>query len=292
MVKKQNFMSDQILHAVVVVIMSILTVLFLYPLWETVVRSLSSARTASSIGLKIWPTEFTLDAYNYTLHNADIVTGFKNSVFRTVFGTLLSVMVTFFGGYSLSRRDLPGKTFLTFYIVLTMFISAGLIPTYLNMRNLGLLNTRWAWLLPSLTSAWNLVICRNFVKELPYELEESAMIDGASPPRIIFQILLPLSAPILAVLTLWCAVGQWNSWFDAMIYTSKADLTVLQLVVRRMVTTASHDESNVLAVSAADVTSTTIKCATIVICTLPIAVIYPFLQKYFVKGVMVGALKG
>lgn len=292
MVKKQNFVSDEVLHVVVVVIMVILAVLFVYPLWETVVRSFSSARTASSIGLKFWPTEFTLDAYEYALGNSDIITGFKNSVFRTVVGTAMAVVVTFFGGYSLSRRDLPGKTVITLYIVLTMFISAGLIPTYLNMRNLGLLNTYWAWLLPSLTSAWNLVICRNFVKELPYALEESAMIDGASAPRIIFQILLPLSAPILAVLTLWNAVGQWNSWFDSMIYTPSSDMTVLQLVVRRMVTTSSHDESNVLAASQSDITSTTIKCSTIVICTLPIAIVYPFLQKYFVKGVMVGALKG
>lgn len=283
--------GDWIMQIVINVLMAVMLVLFLYPIWETVVRSLSTPETADHPGLKLWPREFTVDAYKNVLKNPDFLIGFKNSVVRTVLGSLIAVAFTFCGGYALSRRDLPGKGIITFYIVLTMFISAGLIPTYLNIRNLGMFNTIWAWVLPGAVSAWNLTICRNFIGSLPYELEESAMVDGAHPLMIVFRIVLPLSAPILAVLVLWTAVGQWNSWFDAMIYTPDNSMTVLQLVVRRMIV-SSTDESNLLAAAKSDVTSTTMKCATIMVSTIPILCVYPFLQKYFVKGVMVGALKG
>ncbi|GHU74356.1 sugar ABC transporter permease [Clostridia bacterium] len=285
-------LGDRLMHNTIIVLMVLLSICFLYPLWQTVVRSFSSARTANTNGLKLWPSEFTLDAYKFVFRNQEILIGLKNTASRTVIGTLLSVFFTYCGSYGLSRRDLPGKSFITFYVILTMFIGAGLIPTYLNIRSLGLLNTFWVWVLPGIASAWNLIICRNFIQALPYELEESAMIDGAHPLRVIFQILLPLSMPILAVLTLWGAVGHWNSWFDAMIYTPEKSMTLLQLVVRRLIITTSVDESNTLSAATADITSTSIKCSTIVICTMPIIVLYPFLQKYFVKGVMVGALKG
>ena len=283
--------GDWIMQIVINILMAVMLVLFLYPIWETVVRSLSTPETADHPGLKLWPREFTVDAYKNVLKNPDFLIGFRNSVMRTVLGSLIAVAFTFCGGYALSRRDLPGKGIITFYIVLTMFISAGLIPTYLNIRNLGMFNTIWAWILPGAVSAWNLTICRNFIGSLPYELEESAMVDGAHPLTIVFRIVLPLSAPILAVLVLWTAVGQWNSWFDAMIYTPDNSMTVLQLVVRRMIV-SSTDESNLLAAAKSDVTSTTMKCATIMVSTIPILCVYPFPQKYFVKGVMVGALKG
>ena len=283
--------GDWIMQIVINILMAVMLVLFLYPIWETVVRSLSTPETADHPGLKLWPREFTVDAYKNVLKNPDFLIGFRNSVMRTVLGSLIAVAFTFCGGYALSRRDLPGKGIITFYIVLTMFISAGLIPTYLNIRNLGMFNTIWAWILPGAVSAWNLTICRNFIGSLPYELEESAMVDGAHPLTIVFRIVLPLSAPILAVLVLWTAVGQWNSWFDAMIYTPDNSMTVLQLVVRRMIV-SSTDESNLLAAAKSDVTSTTMKCATIMVSTIPILCVYPFLQKYFVKGVMVCALKG
>ena len=279
------------MKVIINIVIAVMLVLFLYPIWETLVRSLSTPQTADHPGLKLWPREFTLDASQNVLKNQDFLIGFKNSVLRTVLGSFIAGVFTFSGGYSLSRRDLPGKGIITFYVVLTMFIGAGLIPTYLNIRNLGLLNTVWAWVLPGAVSAWNLTICRNFIAALPYELEESAMVDGAHPLTIVFRTVLPLSAPILAVLVLWTAVGQWNAWFDAMIYTPDNSMTVLQLVVRRMIV-SSADESSLLAAAKSDVTSTTMKCATIMVSTLPILCVYPFLQKYFVKGVMVGALKG
>lgn len=284
--------SDWLLQIIVNMIIAVLLIAFLYPVWETAVRSLSTPETADHPGLKLWPRAFTFDAYKNVLENGDFLTGFKNSVFRTVVGSFLAVTITFCGGYALSRRDMPGKGFITFYVVLTMFISAGLIPTYLNIRNLGLINTVWVWILPGAVSAWNLTICRNFIAALPYELEESAMVDGAHPLTIVFRIVLPLSAPILAVLVLWTAVGQWNSWFDAMIYTPDNKLTVLQLVVRRMIVSSADESNAVLSAAQSEVTTSTIKCATIMVSTLPILCVYPFLQKYFAKGVMVGALKG
>ena len=283
--------GDFILQVAVNAVVAVLLVIFLYPLWETMVRSLSTPETADRVGLKLWPAAFSLDSYRHVFKNQDFLTGFKNSVIRTVAGSLIAVFFTYCGGYALSRRDLPGKGALTFFVVLTLFLSAGLIPTYLNIRNLGLMNTYWALILPGAVSAWNLTICRNFIAALPYDLEESAMVDGAHPLTIVFRIVLPLSAPILAVLVLWTAVGQWNAWFDAMIYTPDNDMTVLQLVVRRMIV-SSNDESDILSAAQSEITSSTIKCATIMVSTLPILCVYPFLQKHFVKGVMVGALKG
>ncbi len=294
MVKSARRISkgDRALEIAVFIIMTLLMVIFLYPMWETLVRSFSTQETANTFGIKLWPEEFSVDSYKYVFRNDDFLIGFKNSVIRTVAGSFLAVLFTYCGGYALSRKDLPGRGIITFYVVLTMFISAGLIPTYLNIRNLGMINTYWALILPGAVSAWNLTICRNFIQSLPYDLEESAMIDGAHPLTIVFKIVFPLSMPILAVLTLWTAVGQWNSWFDSMIYTPDNNMTVLQLVVRRMIVSSNDESSVVLSASKADVTSTTIKCATIMVSTIPILCVYPFLQKYFVQGIMVGALKG
>lgn len=283
--------SDKIMIAVICVIMVIVSFAFLYPLWTTVVQSFSSSRTADSIGFKFWPQEWSLSAYRFVFGKGQIWSAYKNTIIRTVATTSLHVMLTYFGAYGLSRRGMPFKNAITFLIVFTMFFGGGLIPGYLLIKNLGLIGSRWALILPGLTSAWNLVIARNFVQSLPYELEESAAIDGAHPLRIIFQILLPLSKPILAVLALWVAVGQWNAYFDAMLYTNSPEMKPLALLVREMVVEAQGMNENSLMVDA-NVASSSVRAATIVVSLGPILLVYPFLQKYFVKGVMVGALKG
>lgn len=288
---KRRTHSDKVMIAVISVFMVVVSFLFLYPLWTTVVQSFSSSRTADSIGFKFWPTEWSLNAYQYVFSKQLIWSAYKNTIIRTVVTTALHIMLTYFGAYGLSRRDLPFKNVITFLIVFTMFFSGGLIPSYLLMKNLGLIGSRWAVILPGLTSAWNLVIARNFVQGLPYELEESAAIDGAHPLRIIFQILLPLSKPILAVLALWVAVGQWNSYFDAMLYNNSPELKPLALLVREMVVEAQGMNENSLMIDA-NVASSSVRAATIVVSMVPILCVYPFVQKYFVKGVMVGALKG
>ncbi|MEG0766454.1 MAG: carbohydrate ABC transporter permease [Clostridia bacterium] len=283
--------GDRVLILCINVLMAVCSFIFLYPMWQTLVLSFSPAAYADSLGFKFWPKQFSLEPMRYVFSSSSIYIGYQNTLIRTGVGTFLSVFVTYCGAYTLSRRDLPCKAPITFLIIFTMFFSGGLIPSYLNMRNLGLIGSRWALILPGLTSAWNLVIARNFIASLPSELEEAAMVDGAHPLRIVFQILLPLSKPILAVLSLWIAVGHWNAWFDAMLYNNEAHLQVLQLVVRRMVMETANDAES-YALRAADVASSSVKAATIVVSVFPILCLYPFLQKHFVKGVMVGALKG
>lgn len=283
--------SDRVLVIFVSVLMLILSFIFLYPMWQTMVLAFSPAKYADSLGFKFWPEEFSLEPMRYVLSQEGIWTGYQNTLIRTFLGTFLSTLITYCGAYSLSRKEMPGKNAFTFFIVFTMFFSGGLIPSYLNMRNLGLIGSRWALILPMLTSAWNLVIARNFVASLPAELEEAATVDGAHPLRIIFQILLPLSMPIIAVLALWMAVSHWNAWFDAMLYNNDKQLRVLALVVRNMVIESTSDNDFYM-LREASVTTSSVKAATIVVSVVPILCLYPLLQKHFVKGVMVGALKG
>jgi putative aldouronate transport system permease protein len=180
------------------------------------------------------------------------------------------------------------------FITFTMFFSGGLIPSYLNMRNLNLINSRWALILPGLTSAWNLIVARNFIASLPDSLEEAAFVDGAHPLTVVFTIMLPISMPIIAVLALWTAVGHWNAWFDANIYVRDPNKMVLQLTLRRILVEGSLDVmgGDVLNASSATTTPETVKAATIIVSIVPIILFYPFLQKHFVKGVMVGSIKG
>ena len=201
------------------------------------------------------------------------------------------MLLTYFAGYSLSRKNLPFRGAITFLIIFTMLFSGGLIPTFLTIKSYGLVNSRWALILPMLTSAWNIIIARNYISGLPEELEEAALVDGAHPLKIAFQIMWPLSMPVISVLALWSAVGHWNSWFDALIYCSGEDKIVLQLLLRRLLIQTQAEDS-IMQSTIAATTSDTIKCATIIVAILPIICVYPFVQKYFVKGVTIGAVKG
>ena len=285
-------LGDKIMVYSFTTILVLSCVIFIYPMWMTLVQSLSEPHTADSLGFKLWPKEWSFSAYEYLLTSSPkIWIGYKNSIINTsscMFGHLL---VTYLGGYALSRRDLPFKSILTLFICFTMFFSGGLIPSYLLMRNLGLMGSRLALILPSLTSAWDLIIMRNFMKSLPYELEESAEIDGAHPLRIVFQVLLPLSKPVLAVIALWVAVGTWNSYFDAMLYNNTDELKTLGLAVRELTILAGNMKFQ-NSFQAAGVGTEPVKAATIIVAVVPILCLYPYLQKYFVKGLLVGSLKG
>lgn len=291
MVTKYRSAGDKVFVAVINVIMVVLAVAFLYPLWQTLVLSFSASEYANSLGLKLWPSKISLSSYVYVFQTRDIYVAYYNTLFRTVVGTALAVFVTYCGGYALAQKGLPFRNVFTVFIVFTMFFSGGLIPSYINIRNLNLLNTKMALILPLLTSAWNLIIARNFISALPKELEEAATVDGAHPLRVVFTIMLPLSMPIIAVLALWNAVGHWNAWFDAMIYCGSSDQIVLQLILRRLLS-SGNENTLITQASIAELTSTSVKAATIVVSVVPILCFYPFLQKYFVKGVMVGAVKG
>ena len=291
--KKHKSISGRVFDSFNVLLMLLLIVAFLYPFWEQLVLSFSSPAAANRSGLKLWPSEFNITSYSQVFKSNQIWIGFFNTAFRTVIGTALTVLVTFCGAFVLCKKELPGRSIVLAAILFTMFFSGGMIPSYLLMRNMGLLGNRFALILPVTTSAWNLIMTRNFIASLPDSLEEAALVDGARPFTIVFKVFFPLSMPIISVLTLWSAVGHWNAWFDAMLYNRGRDLMVLQLYLRTLlIDQANTGGGGVLSASTAATTPETVKAATIVVSILPIVVLYPFLQKYFVKGVMVGAVKG
>lgn len=265
----------------------------IYPFWYTIVNSFNEIDAGS--GLVFLPHKFTLSAYDLLFKYKLIWTGYKNTVVRTLLGTVLSLFFTMVTAYPLSKRDLPLNRFFMKFILITMLFSGGLIPTYLQVKSLGLLNSVLALVLPGLLNAFNIFIVRNFYWSIPASLEESAFIDGAGWFRILFRIVIPLSKPVLATIALWVLVGHWNAWFDAMIYITDPQKTVVQVILRRIALERSSTDILVIMNKMShdkDFSSKTLESAIIVITILPMLIIYPFLQKYFVKGIMIGAIKG
>jgi putative aldouronate transport system permease protein len=274
------------------ILMGIALVIFLYPFWDTMVLSFSTPLKATQLGLRIFPAPLSLGAYQTVFRSNAIYIGYVNTIFRTVIGTAIHVLITYCGAYVISKRNLPLRTPITFLILFTMFFNGGLIATYLNIKSLGLLGLRWALILPLTTSAWTLVIARNFIMAIPDDLEDAAVIDGAHPLVLIFRIMMPISKPILAVLALWMAVTHWNSWFDALIYITDEKKMVLQLLLRKILIEQTEAMMENLTLSTTQTTPETVKAATVMVAIGPIILMYPFLQKYFVKGILIGSLKG
>lgn len=272
----------------------LLMIIFLYPFWETTVISFSKPDFAESLGVKLWPkTGFTLDAYKEVFESNNVWLAFYNNIFRTVVTTFLCLCVNFCAAYALAHKQLPGRSVITFYFVFTMFFGGGLIPGYMNMRELGISGTRWAWILPGMAGVYSMLITRNFIMAMGTELEESAQVDGANGLQVMLRIILPLSGAVLAVTGLWAAVANWNNWFGALLYTPQPELIVLPLLVQRVIATNSTEDALTnLVMSKAEMTGNSVRSATVLVATVPILVVYPFVQRYFVKGVMVGALKG
>ena len=254
--------------------------------------SFSPSHIATKGGLHLWPKEFTLRNYAEVFKNDYIWIGYKNTIFITVVGTVVKLVFTAMGAYVLSKKYFPHRTFWTFFIVFTMFFSGGLIPSYLLNKNLGLMNNMLVLIIPGLISAYNLVIMRNFFQSLPEEVEESAMIDGAGRFRTFLTIVLPMSKPILATVGLWLAVGHWNSWYDVLLYITDDTKFTLQIVLRRILLTGSKEVMEFTSTATEMVSSEGLKAATVYVATLPILCAYPFLQRYFVKGINMGSLKG
>lgn len=287
--KKKKRKKPQI---VVYLVILVLAFIFVYPFWQTMVLSLSDAVYANAPGFKFWPVNFSLDAYKQVFASDSIYIGYFNTIIRTVIGTAITLVITYCAAFAMSHRELPGWSFLNFMIVFTMFFSGGLIPTYLNLKSLGLLGTRWALILPGAAGAWNLIIMKNFIRGISRELEEAAYIDGAGPVQVMLKVFLPNSKAVIAVIGLWSVVGHWNAWYDSLVYANKSNLLVLQTVVRRLIDTGNEMVAAGESVTMADTTPATIRAATVMIATLPILAGYPFIQKYLVKGTMVGAVKG
>lgn len=275
------------------ILMIILCISILYPFLYLITLSLSSGNI-SFTKIRIIPYDISLANYAQVLSSRSIVSGFYNSIMRTIVGTMATMFATLFAAYPLSKKYFPHRKFWTGFIVFTMFFSGGLIPSYLLIKSLGLMNTRSALILPGLISAYNMTIVRNYFMSLPESLEESARIDGANDVVILFKIIVPISVPIIATVGLWTAVGHWNAWFDAMIYITDSRKQVLQVVLRR-ITLEGRQELLDLSGGVEDTASLspeTIKAAVTMVTIVPIIMVYPFIQKYFVKGIMIGSLKG
>ncbi len=265
--------------------------------WHLLNLSLSPSYIATKGGLLLYPKDATVDNYAKVVGNRYIWLGYKNTIIRTVIGTVLQLFFTSMGAYVLSKKFFPHRTFWTVFIVFTMFFSGGLIPSYLLVKELGMIDSYASMILPGLISAYNMVIVRNYFQSLPEEIEESCLIDGAGRFRIFLQFVLPLSKPILATVALWLAVGHWNSWFDVLIYISDDTKFTLQIVLRRIILTGSKEILDTSAAASAAqnesvVSSEGLKAACIFVTTFPILCTYPFVQKFFVKGIMIGSLKG
>lgn len=277
------------------IFLSIVALLVLYPLVFVVSASFSNPQYVISGEMWLWPKEFTLDAYEKVFKNKEIINGFINTVKYTVAGTALNVVMTILAAYPLSRRDFKGRGFIMAFIVFTMFFSGGLIPTYLLIRDLGMLNTFWVMIIPNAVAVWNIIIMRTFFQGIPTELEESAKIDGSGNFRILWSIVLPLSFPVIAVMVLFYSVGHWNSYFQALIYLQDEDKFPLQLILRQILIQGQTDDM-IKGTSESflqqQLSVEGLKYAVLIVANLPMLMLYPFLQKYFVKGVMIGSLKG
>lgn len=264
----------------------------LVPVLNIVAKSFSNEASVMAGDVWIWPIHFNLDAYRIVLGSQKFISSFWNSVIITSVGTLLNVTFTVFTGYALSRGRLRGQKIIIMMYVFTMLFSAGIIPTYLIIKNVGLLDSLWSLILPSLVSPFNMIIVRLFFFSIPDSLEESAKIDGAGNIRILFSIMIPLAMPVIATIALFCAVEYWNSYFDALMYINNYKLLPLQVFLREMIMSASDAVDNVDMLSQVHVSKESIRGATVVAATLPIVMVYPFLQRFFIKGMVLGAVKG
>jgi putative aldouronate transport system permease protein len=282
--------SDRIINFGIVSLLILLCLATIVPFMQVIAISLSPPEIASQSGLHLFPTKVVFEGYYRVIKHALIWKAYGNTIVRTLLGTALSVSLTLLGAYPLSKKYLPHRNLWTGIIVFTMYFSGGLIPSYLLVKNLKLMNTLGALILPGAVNTFNLIVTRNFLMTLPESLEESAKIDGAGDLTILIRIILPLSTPIIATIALWYGVGHWNSWFDCMLYINDSTKFVLQYVLRLILMEGQTED---LSSDTQIILSTeTMKMATLMVATLPIICVYPFLQKYFVKGMLVGSLKG
>lgn len=275
--------------------MVLLCISIVYPFWQTFVLSFSGAKDASTLGIHVWPHDWSLEAYRFLFQYDSIGRAYWNTIFRTVTGTALSVSLTLIAAYPLSKKELPFRGVVTTYFLIPMFFSGGLIPTYLLIKQLGLLDSMLALILPPAVGIFSVIIMRNFFMTIDKAFEESAFMDGAGYWTLLFRIILPISVPVVATISLWSAVAHWNAWFDAMIYIRDRDKTVIQLILREMLTASStqvQDLSVFNGQQQAQITLNNVRAAIILVSIGPIVFMYPYIQKYFIKGITLGSLKG
>ncbi len=286
--------GEKIFQTLNALVLGVIAVSMIYPFIYIISISLSTPAEASRGGLHLFPREISLAAYKLVLSDSAILAGFGNSTLRMVLGTTLTLVATCLAAYPLARPGMPHRGLLTFLILFTMVFTGGMVPNYLLIQELGLLNSRWALILPVMITAFNVIVVKNFFQAIPESLWESARIDGASEWTILFRIYIPLSGPVLATVALWTMVFHWNSWFDAMLYITDDSKQVLQIFLQRIVVDNATEalETGVSSDQASSFTPETIKAATVVVTLVPIMLVYPFLQRFFTKGIMLGSVKG
>ena len=265
----------------------------LFPFYHITITSLSNGNAVLRGEVKLWPVQFTLAAYNLVFKDPNVPRSLLNSVLYTTVGTAINLVMTALCAYPLARPRFSGRTFFTWMVTLTMFFSGGLIPLYLLVMQLGLIDKIWAIVLPGAIGPWYMFMMRTFFQEIHESIYEAALIDGANELQVLWRIVLPLSKPIFATMLLFYAVGQWNEFFNPLIFLNDRTKYPIQLILRNIVILGRFDQTNELA-GGSDfaIIEQTLKYATIMVSTIPILVVYPFVQKYFVKGVMIGAIKG
>ncbi|MGG1515491.1 carbohydrate ABC transporter permease [Paenibacillus oryzisoli] len=280
--------GERLFEAGNIIFLTLLSVVTFYPLWHELSISLSSPAGAAQGGFFLLPRGFTLEAYKNVLDSNFIWLSYRNSIIVAVLGTTLHVLFTATTAYGLNRKGLPGIKVMSLLMIFTMIFSGGLIPTYLLVKSLGLTNTLWALMLPGMISAFNVIVMQSFMRTIPEEVEESAAMDGANPLRTFFTIILPLCKPVLATIALWECVGLWNNFMQALIYLNDKNLFTLPLLLKEILAGQQLAASNGQYTNFSSESAT---AATVIISIIPILSVYPFLQKYFMKGTMLGSVK-
>lgn len=288
--------SDKVFNFFNTVIMALILVITLYPFLNVLAISLNDSTDTVRGGIYIWPRELTLENYKTIFSYTSLIQGFKITILRTLIGTVLGLISASMLAYTLSRPDFKARKFVSTFLALTMYFTGGLVPTYMLMRHLDLIGTFWIYVLPGVVIAFNVFVIRSFIDGLPYALQESAKLDGANDFQIYYKVIIPLCKPVLATIALFLAVGQWNSWFDTYLYNgNKPHLTTLQYELMKILQSTNQGanmvNANDMANQMAQVSPESIKMAITIVVTVPILFIYPFLQRYFVEGMTLGAVK-
>ena len=286
--------NEKIAHYVILLMLGLVTLAFLIPFIIVLSTSfISEAEFAQRGGYVLYPQDISFSAYDILFGRSQVImNAYGVTLFRVVVGTAFNLLFTVTMAYPLAQRDLPGRIPITIFVFITMVFSGGLIPRFLLVDALGLRNTLWSMILPVLISAWNLLIMRNFFMSLPTELFDAATVDGATPPIILLRIVLPLSMPVIATIGLFYAVFHWNSWFDAAIFIDRTEMRPLQIILRALLQTTSLQGMEELAFTENPPPAASLRSALIVVSTVPVLFVYPFIQRYFVKGIMIGGVKG
>ncbi|AZN39792.1 carbohydrate ABC transporter permease [Paenibacillus albus] len=298
MINVKKSPADRAIDLIIYLVLGIIMVITLYPFWTQVVISLDGGGVdgaAYASGFVLFPSKITFGSYKLAFQFNELWTGYTYTLLRTGLGVTFSILFTSMTAYPLSKKDLPLNKYFTGMILFTMLFAGGTIPSYLLIKELHMMNTIWALVVPGMIGAFNVLIMRNFFRSIPEELEESARVDGAGYLRIFTQVVLPLSKPVIATVALWVGVGHWNAWFDSLMYITDPGKQVLQVVLRKIIIQNNTSDITLLIQNLGKDTEFSgrqLQATIVMFSIIPMLVVYPFIQKYFVKGVMIGAIKG